>query len=343
MQRSDDPPSSRRAGLGRLVRSRRLLWSSWLLGAALLAGVVAMAMHLSAAEEFTRLLAQVQPGWFALALLLQALTYLAQGQIYRLVSRAGRALLSLWSACTLGLMKLFVDQALPTLGLSGALAVTAAFERLGVPRPVVIACLVIGVMSYLLAYVLALMLALGIVIVAGHASGLLVAACALFALVSLGVALGTVWLAGRRSPRLPWGLAERGWIRRSLAILRSADSALARNPRLLAQATALDLGIFLLDATTLWLLVRALGEGASWSGVFAAYMLASVLRSIGVTPGGLGVFEGAAVATLHGAGVALPVALSATLLFRGLSFWLPMLPGLLVVRSALRGQRAARR
>lgn len=64
----------------------------------------------------------------------------------------------------------------------------------------------------------------------------------------------------------------------------------------------------------------------------------TALRSICVTPGGLGVFEGAAVTTLHWAGVPLPVALSATLLFRGLSFWAPMLPGLLVARTVLRAE-----
>lgn len=41
---------------------------------------------------------------------------------------------------------------------------------------------------------------------------------------------------------------------------------------------------------------------------------------------------------LHWAGVPLPVALSATLLFRGLSFWAPMLPGLLVARTVLRAE-----
>jgi len=44
-------------------------------------------------------------------------------------------------------------------------------------------------------------------------------------------------------------------------------------------------------------------------------------------PGGLGAFEAASVLTLKVIGVSAPVALAATLLFRGLSFWLPMLPG----------------
>lgn len=314
-----------------LAGSRRLLWFSWLLGGATLTGVVGIALHLSDAEDLAHLLREVQPGWFALALLLQALTYPAQGQIYRQVVHAAGETLSLGNACRLGLVKLFVDQALPTYGLSGALAVTVAFGRLAVPRPVVMACLAIGVSSYLLAYVLALGSALGIVIVQGHATVLLIVAGGLFALASVVVALATALLAGRHMPRLASGL----WICRSLAPLQQADARLTRNPRLLARVVLLDLAILLFDGTTLWLLVRAMGEAAPWSGVFAGYMLASVLRSIGVTPGGLGVFEGAAVTTLHWAGVPLPVALSATLLFRGLSFRAPMLPGLLVARTVL--------
>lgn len=331
MNTADD----RKAGGLQALHSPWLLWGSWLLGAAALAGVVVVALHLSEAEAFGQLLHQVEPRWFALALLLQALTYLAQGQIYRLVAHAGQAELPLLHACQLGLVKLFVDQALPTFGVSGTLAVTAAFERRGIPRPVVIACLVISLSSYLLAYVLALGTALGILVVEGHATRLLVAACILFVLASLAVALGTILLVGRALPRRLHGLFDWRWLKRGLFILEQADVGLIRNPRLLATTTGLDLGIILLDATTLWGLVHAVGAVASWSGVFAGFMLASVLRTIGVTPGGLGIFEAAAVTTLHWAGVSLPVALSATLLFRGLSFWIPMLPGMLVSRAVL--------
>jgi Mg2+-importing ATPase len=331
MNTADD----RKAGGWQALHSPWLLWGSWLLGAAALAGVVVVALHLSEAAAFGQLLHQVAPSWFALALLLQALTYLAQGQIYRLVAHAGQAELPLLHACQLGLVKMFVDQALPTFGVSGTLAVTAAFERRGIPRPVVIACLVISLSSYLLAYVLALGTALGILVVEGHATGLLVAACILFVLASLAVALGAILLVGRALPRRLHGLFDWRWLKRGLFILEQADVGLIRNPRLLAATTGLDLGIILLDATTLWGLVHAVGAVAPWSGVFAGFMLASVLRTIGVTPGGLGIFEAAAVTTLHWAGVSLPVALSATLLFRGLSFWIPMLPGMLVSRAVL--------
>ena len=45
--------------------------------------------------------------------------------------------------------------------------------------------------------------------------------------------------------------------------------------------------------------------------------------------------EAASVLTLRMIGVAIPVALSATLLFRGLTFWLPMLPGYWFSRRAI--------
>lgn len=90
----------------------------------------------------------------------------------------------------------------------------------------------------------------------------------------------------------------------------------------------------ILQAATLWVLILALGLFASPSGVFASFMISTLLRTIGLLPGGLGTFEATSVLTLKLVGVPLPVALSSTLLFRGLSFWLPMIPGLWFSRRA---------
>ena len=90
----------------------------------------------------------------------------------------------------------------------------------------------------------------------------------------------------------------------------------------------------LLDAATVWVLISSLGEVASISGVFASFVISTLLRTIGILPGGLGIFEATSVVTLKFAGVPVTVALAATLLFRGLSFWLPMLPGLVFAHRA---------
>jgi len=52
-------------------------------------------------------------------------------------------------------------------------------------------------------------------------------------------------------------------------------------------------------------------------------------------PLGLGSFETACVGMLTLLGVAIEAALAATLLLRGLTFWLPMIPGLWLARCEI--------
>ena len=62
--------------------NRPALWMTWLLGAAMLAAVIGLALHFTDAESFAGLLTQVQPLWLAAAVAVQVLTYVAQGQIF---------------------------------------------------------------------------------------------------------------------------------------------------------------------------------------------------------------------------------------------------------------------
>jgi Mg2+-importing ATPase len=73
----------------------------------------------------------------------------------------------------------------------------------------------------------------------------------------------------------------------------------------------------------------ALGLGVNPAPVFASFMLSTLARTLGVVPGGLGVFEAVSVGTLKLIGVPVAAGLSATLLFRFFTFWLPMVPGLI--------------
>jgi uncharacterized protein (TIRG00374 family) len=123
-------------------------------------------------------------------------------------------------------------------------------------------------------------------------------------------------------------------LKNALAILGEADPKLARNLPLLIKSGLYQLAIVLLDTSTLWILIRSLGDVASPTGVFTAFMVSNLLRTISIVPGGLGVFDAALVVALKLAGVLLPVALGATILFRALSFWLPMIPGLIFSHGA---------
>jgi Mg2+-importing ATPase len=303
-------------------------WFPWVLGAAALAAVVLVALHLAEERAFVALLERVQPWWLLWALALQAATYVAQAEVWRVVlSRAG-AHLPFGIGCRLSLAKLFVDQALPSLGVSGTVVVTQALVARGEPRPVVMATVAVDLASYFAAYVLSLAVALAILVGKGQASALIVAVAGLFFVFGTASAIAVLSLSGRVPGAWAGRLLKVPGIGRAVTLLEEAEPHLARSPSALARATVLQLMIAVLDAATIWVLVRALGTTASPGAVFASFMISSLLRSVGFMPGGLGVFEAASVATLALAGIPVPVGLSATLLFRGLSFWLPMLPGL---------------
>ena len=111
-------------------------------------------------------------------------------------------------------------------------------------------------------------------------------------------------------------------------MLAEADPRLVRSRRLFLQACACQLLVILLDAATIWVAILALGTTAPVGGVFVSFMISTLFRLIGVAPGGLGTFEATSVLSLKMMGVPIAIALSATLLFRGMSFWLPLVPGL---------------
>jgi P-type Mg2+ transporter len=313
-------------------RRRAVAWYPWLVGAALLGAVVAGALHFSDERDFVRIVEKAQPWWVGVAVVLQAATYLAQGESWRVLTRAAGVRLPLSLAYRLSLAKLFVDQALPSAGISGMVVVARALEQRGVPRAVVMALVVVGTVAYYAVYVLALAAALVVAVARGRASPLIIGASVLFVVASLGAIAAFLALAGpaRRRPRL----TRIPLLGQAMRLLGEADPRLARSGRLIFWTALYQLAIVLLDAATLWVLVRSLGERASPAGVFASFMISSLLRTIGLLPGDLGIFEAASVVTLKLAGVSIPVALSATLLFRVLSFWLPMAPGLLFSRAA---------
>ena len=316
-------------------------WLPWLLGVAALAAVVAAATHLTEERAFVALLRDVEPGWLAVAVALQAATYLAQATTWLVVLHRAGARVPFGYAFALSLQKLFVDQALPSLGFSGTLAVARSLQLRGAARPAVTAAVAVDIGCYFAAYVACLGVALTVLVAGGHANSLVVCAALLFAISGAALAAGVLSLTGRRPGRRLQRLLGAPGIGRAMQLLREADPRLAHDPGLLLRASVLQLCIFVLDAATLWSALRALGVHASPGAVFASFMLASLLRSVGFMPGGLGTFEAAAVSALTLAGIPVAAGLSATLLFRGLSFWLPMLPGLVVSRSLLERERHA--
>jgi Mg2+-importing ATPase len=312
------------------MQAQRSLWLSWLLAIAVLLGVVIAVTHFSEEKAFLRLAQEAKPLWVLAAFTLQAATYLAQGEIWRTVGRMAGAHLSLRLVYRLALAKLFFDQALPSAGLSGTLVVAQSLEQqAALPKSAVLAGVVVNTTSFFIAYVTALAAAIMVLLLLGHASLVLVFASILFIVISTALVVGMLAFSGRDVLRgRPHWLVRYRVVQNAAGVMKDADLRIVRNVRLQLIASCFQLVTFLLDAATLWMLIRSLGATARLSHVFATFMIANLVRTVSFIPGGLGTFEATAVLMLRIDGVSVAVGLSAALLFRGLTFFLPMAPGL---------------
>ena len=309
-------------------------WLSWLFGLAALAAVALFAAHFSEEKAFAELVVHARPAWLVVGVVLQVGTYVADARIWQRVLLRAKISRTLRSYVGLALAKLLMDQVVPSGGMSGTLLVIRALDRRGVPRGASMAGVVVDLVSYYAAYVVALALALGVVWLHGDLGVYVVLPAVIFA--PLAAAVPTMVLLASRGRALPRWITRLPLIKPILRALVEANPGTAHDFSLIARCTGLQLAIFLLDAATLWVMLWALGLSVHPAPVFASFMLSTLARTLGPIPGGLGVFEAASVATLKLVGVPVAAGLAATLLFRGFSFWLPMVPGLVFARRETR-------
>jgi uncharacterized protein (TIRG00374 family) len=93
---------------------------------------------------------------------------------------------------------------------------------------------------------------------------------------------------------------------------------------------------FSLDAATLWIMLLAMGQDVSFLVAFPSFVVSSIIATLSPIPLGLGIFEASSTGMLSTLGIPVEAALTSTLLLRGFTLWLPMLPGLWLARRELR-------
>jgi len=119
-------------------------------------------------------------------------------------------------------------------------------------------------------------------------------------------------------------------VRKLLPSLRSSLASLwrvARSPVRLALLFGGSALVTLAYVGGLVASVAAFGVSASIAQVGAVYLIASFIAAASPTPGGLGAIEAATIAGLTGIGISSGPAVSAVLVYRLATYWLPVLPG----------------
>jgi glycosyltransferase 2 family protein len=118
----------------------------------------------------------------------------------------------------------------------------------------------VGLVAYFAAYLASVLTSLGILWLNDRASAPIFVVVAIFVAIVVAIPSGALWMKR-------WGISSRHAGSRRLPgaalllkAIAEAPTGLLRDPVLLAETVTLEFSVFALDAVTLWLAFRALGD-----------------------------------------------------------------------------------
>jgi len=318
------------------IKSSAGRWRRWVIVILIAGAIVVAALHWGDVKKFAELTSKAEPGWLAGALLLQFTTYLSlSAQWWLVLKRAGsgRPILEL---LPLTVTKLFADQVVPTAGVSGNVLLIDRMKAIGVPREHAVAAVILAIIAYYFSYALGTVIAVAMLWIRGQLSLWLVGIAALLLAVAAAIPSAALWLSNKGENILPDWLRRRDSVREMFELMGDAPRELVRDTRLVFRLSALNFIVFAADAATLLLCLFALGQRAPFDAAFVAFTMAAIVTLLSAIPLGLGSFEATSIGMLRLMGVPFEAALSATLLYRGFTLWLPLGLGAVLTRRTLR-------
>jgi len=144
-------------------------------------------------------------------------------------------------------------------------------------------------------------------------------------LVVIGVAVSIIWIKFGRQK-----------IRRAMLSLRRPLLGYARHPFKLLGALITSMGLTMCNVLCLAACTHALQTPLPFVTILLIFSLGIGAGTVTPTPGGLGGFEAGLFAGFVAYGVSAPSALALALLYRLISYWLPLILGGLAFLAAQR-------
>jgi len=288
-------------------------------------------------------LLNADPLLLALAIVIEALSFIALAWLNLLSLRPFSESISLWRMLEVLLSAAFATVAVPSAGMSGIALRARYLMRDGYTVEASTFSYVLE--SFWLAVVLVALSILGLVhlVTLGQLSAtkMIIFLCILVLLAAATVAFVLAGRDRRRAHRLVCLVAR--WVNRLRSrfhrrpvdevalgarvddFYRALSNLRRMSPLPFLSSALLRIS---LDVACLYFSFRAFGYSLSIGTLFTAFGLSIVLGILSFLPGGLGVTEASLTMIFATLGVPVPTALVAVLAYRLIAFWLPRLVGL---------------
>lgn len=283
--------------------------------------------ELSGASAF---LAQIRWYWLAVGGLAELGSYFAMAALQRSLLAAGETFVRLPRVSLITFASNAIQSALPVGAAFAGLYQFRQYELLGADE--VLAAWVVVATAAVVFTTLAVLAGAGLALAAsaGTTFDLLEAILGVIVVALLAM---VVWNRRAELYRLVLKAAAKAEkrLRRPAGIFTIPIAngvermrSVAPTPREWARSVGWGTLVWVADCACLMFAFIAVGANVPWQGLLLAYSAGQLAVNLPVTPGGLGVVEGSLTVALVAFGGAQAATVAAVLLYRVLSFWIPI-------------------
>ena len=308
----------------RLSRRRALVLLG--AGAAAVVSVVLLLPALADLPDTWHRLSSGDPAWLALALGLEALSFLGHIVLFRAVSHGASSRVNLRASTEITLAGHAATRLFASAGAGGVALTAWALRRSGMERATVAARMTTFLVLLYGVYMAALVVG-GL----GLYTGLLPGPAPLGLTLVPAAFGGAVIVTALALPHLGGLLERRAGLRRAAPAARAIGAGVDDSLRMLRRADPGLLGALLwwaADIAVLWAAFHAFGAPPALTVLVVAYFVGMLANTLPL-PGGIGGVDGGMIGALVAFGVDPSLAVVSVLAYRGFAFWLPIAPGVL--------------
>ncbi len=331
-------------------RSGGMSWQRILLGVLAIAFVWLVVSHFTEVKKLADTLSQGQWQWVLAAAALQVVYYLTFTATYQAAFYALGIKRKVLELVPVALGSLFINVVAPTASTAGAaLFVDDATRRGHSPARAATATLLQLVADF--SSVL-LILATGMTVLFIHhdlqtyeiigAILLLLMTGALAGVLLLGIWRPTLvegllrWIQAVVNRIGGWfkhpGLLNADWAYTNAAELTAASQAVTEYPSRLVRLLLVMLASYTIDIASLYVLFRAFGQSIGFGPLVAGFAMGILFWIVSPIPQGIGLVEGIMTLTYTSLGIPAATAAVVSIAFRGLTFWLPLVLGFVLIQ-----------
>lgn len=332
------------------VSKKLLSWSNIVFFILCCIVMYVLVRNIAEIKTIKSLFRQVDPWWMTAALVAQALTYVATAALYHVLldKVKDKTTISMWHMFKMSIVIVFINQVVPSGGLGGNGFLFNELSKNDVPSKKAFFAIIMECLCLYVAMTVLLIVVPAWYLIHFHTLPHLFFIAIIYGFAFYAVLAVVMTIVSRKETAeyLIKKLSRFRFIRHYLDEVTFSPQGtfteygakgpwgiFKKYPKEIIGVVAGHLTVFLADAFTIFALSKGLELHLSVIVILLGLLLSNIIAALPISPGALLLFEGAMTFFYTAMGVPFQAALVITLLYRVLSFWLPVIIGLLLYKQ----------